>query len=759
MLLLSLLLSQQLLAQEICDNAVDDDGDGLVDLNDDECDCAYSIDLSMIPNPSFEDTLCCPDSEGMMSCADTWVQASAATSDFYHTCGLAEFDVDGAVPPEMPLPGGGDAFIGLFNFGSGYREYVGACTSGPLLSGVSYTLEFYTAYSFGDLSSVDLHVYGTPNCTDLPWAGVDCPDGIGSWELLASETVFYETDGSWQLVTVTFIPAVDMNAISLGATCNEIGVGEGSYFYFDELVLVDTESAGYISTINGWCTDDLILNGTFETLGGTYQWYKDGIALPGEISASLEPVPYGEGEFTVVYTFPGGCQRAVYHSPSIPSVSFNYNNVCFGEPVFFENTTSWSHNDLNSWEWRLGDGDLEYDRDITHFYSSSGVYSAELIAFSDDPTCNDTVAVNVSVGAVPEVDFLLSGPSVSFEGEDWVSCANDSIFFTDLTTISEPVSIASWSWRIVDSVFSSEQNPISIIEEGGSYEIELLVVMENGCIDSTSQTLEIVEVTANFLQLDSICAGEPVIFQDASYTNDATVITQWQWDMGDGNDSIDVQNHPYIYDNGAIYAVELYVENARGCRDSIIKNIVVFAQPEPNFYADQNPTDYFSTDLELIMIYPNATSEYEWFMPGGIPDFSFDYGSTEVFYPEFTTGEYEVTLVETTENGCVDSVSHIIRVLEDEMIYAPNAFTPNNDPFNPNWGVYVEGFQLNEYRLRLFNRWGELIWESNDPNDRWNGTYSNGQTVPDGVYIWYIKARDQINDEVFEYYGHVTVIK
>lgn len=745
--------------QEICDNAVDDDGDGLIDLNDDECICEVNIDLSMIPNPSFEDTLCCPTSEGMMDCAESWIQASGATSDYYHSCGLTGFDLDGALPPELPLPGGGEAFIGLFNFGAGYREYVGACTSGPLLAGVSYTLEFYTAYSFGDVSSVDLEVYGSPTCTDLPWAGIGCPEGVGSWELLGAETVFYEMDGSWQLVSLTFTPLIDMNAISIGATCGEIGVGEGSYFYFDDLVLLDTETAGYIDTTNGWCSNDLILNAVFDTPGGTYQWYKDGIALPGENAASLEPVPYGEGEFTVVYAFPGGCQRVVYDSPSIPNASFDHNNVCFGHPVNFENTTTWSQDDLDTWEWRFGDGDLEYDRDVTHYYSSSGVYPTELVAYSSDASCNDTAFANVSVGAVPVVDFALSGESVSFEGGGWISCAGDSIFFTDLTTIAEPVSTASWSWSLDDSIFSSLQNPAIIFEYEGNYDLELRVVMENGCIDSATQSLEIVTVHAEFNALDSVCEGEPVLFQDASYTSDASSIVEWRWDMGDDSDPISLQNPVFTFEEGRLYFVGLYVENERGCRDSVEKEIVIFPKPNPNFYANRNPTDYFNTDLSLIMIYPNETSSYQWLMPGGDPNFSMNYAETNVTYPVFTTGEYPVILIEETVFGCVDSVTHVIRVLEDEMIYAPNAFTINNDPINPTWGVYTEGFRLDEYQLQLYNRWGELVWVSQDPDDRWDGTYANGETVPAGTYVWHVKARDQINDKVFEYYGHVTVLK
>ena len=67
------------MAQEVCDNAIDDDGDGLVDYNDDECKCDGTVPTSLIPNPSFEELTCCPVSKDQLECAVGWVQASECT--------------------------------------------------------------------------------------------------------------------------------------------------------------------------------------------------------------------------------------------------------------------------------------------------------------------------------------------------------------------------------------------------------------------------------------------------------------------------------------------------------------------------------------------------------------------------------------------------------------------------------------------------------------------------------------------------------
>src|SRR5690606_10675871 len=146
---------------------------GLVDLNDeDDCECMSLIDASLIPNPSFEDTICCPMDRGMLTCAESWIQASEPTTDYFHTCGYSV--PIGRVVPEVPLPGGGDAFVGFWANSATWSEFVGACLDAPLLAGESYVLNLYTAYGDGPID-LELSIFGAASCDDLPWVGTACP--------------------------------------------------------------------------------------------------------------------------------------------------------------------------------------------------------------------------------------------------------------------------------------------------------------------------------------------------------------------------------------------------------------------------------------------------------------------------------------------------------------------------------------------------------------------------------------------------------
>lgn len=746
----------QSFGQEICDNAIDDDGDGLIDLNDPDCECTNLIDLSLIPNPSFEDTLCCPDAEAMLSCANNWVQASGATSDYYNSCGLAEFPFIGAVPPEFPLPGGGEGFIGLYNFLAAYREYAGTCTTAPLLAGVSYSLQLHSAYAFGDEDVLDLKLYGSPNCTELPWFGVGCPEGIASWQLLSSQNVTYTMDGSWQSIVLTFTPLVDINAIALGGPCGDIGDTDGSYFYFDELILMESISLGMITETGGWCSDDLELTAITDDPGGSWQWYKEGIALIGETGPTLSPVPYGEGEFSVVYTYADGCKRIDYNSPIIPMADFDFDNVCVGEITGFENL-SIPTGDSETFRWDFGDGLISNLTSPSHTYAMAGSYFVDLIAYSTDPSCNDTITKEITVLEKPIVDYALTGSSMSYTGIDWVGCAKDSIYFEDLTLVVGAMSIASWSWDFGDGNTSLLQNPSHSYETEGVYEVTLVVEAESGCADSISYDIILTSITADF-STDTLCEGNALPFVNASFSSDGSVISSYSWYFGDGNVSVGSPTE-HSYDEAGEYIASLSIENGLGCKDSIAKPVRILANPSPNFYASENPTNYFNTQLTLTIISVNSESMYTWEMPGGLPESSTEQPRVEVIYPSFIAAVYDVKLIEENKNGCVDSIRHQIFVQEDEMVFAPNAFTPNADPFNNDWGVFVEGFRAEEFLLTVFNRWGELIWETTDPNERWDGTYFDGTLVQAGVYVWYITARDQINDEKFEYTGTVNLIR
>lgn len=109
------------------------------------------------------------------------------------------------------------------------------------------------------------------------------------------------------------------------------------------------------------------------------------------------------------------------------------------------------------------------------------------------------------------------------------------------------------------------------------------------------------------------------------------------------------------------------------------------------------------------------------------------------------TGNYTITQIAEHANGCLDTISDTLRVIPEFLVYIPNAFSPNGDGLNDIW--YPSVFVWKTYNLRIFDRWGEEIFQSNDPNEGWNGeAHRGGVLSPIGSYSYLINIKDQIQD-------------
>jgi gliding motility-associated-like protein len=148
-------------------------------------------------------------------------------------------------------------------------------------------------------------------------------------------------------------------------------------------------------------------------------------------------------------------------------------------------------------------------------------------------------------------------------------------------------------------------------------------------------------------------------------------------------------------------------------------------------------------------------------------------GSTEWYFqndtillntPSFTwqtEGIYTLTAVHVS-NGCVsvpEQTTISIANCPETIYYMPNSFTPDGNEYNQTWApVFTEGVDPYDFQLEIYNRWGELIWESRDRLTGWDGTY-NGRYVSEGIYIWKLTFGDAVNDARYNDYGHVTILK
>ncbi|HTO37535.1 MAG TPA: gliding motility-associated C-terminal domain-containing protein [Brumimicrobium sp.] len=196
--------------------------------------------------------------------------------------------------------------------------------------------------------------------------------------------------------------------------------------------------------------------------------------------------------------------------------------------------------------------------------------------------------------------------------------------------------------------------------------------------------------------------------------------------------------------SSTIYTVLVTDEN--GCIDSA----KVYVECFPNPTVSVTPTDYYGFVGDEVQFYATGSSpngSYVW-----TPEkyLSCDSCRNPIAYPPVSKN---YTVEFTDENGC--KATNDVRIHFEGIIYVPNTFTPNSDEFNNEF--LVVGGNIREFEIIIFNRWGEIVYESKDISVGWDGTYA-GQYAKDGTYVWKIKYTDTENNQK-ELVGHVNLLR
>ena len=337
---------------EDCANSLDDDADGLIDLNDPDCKCkgikdSFFVLSSLIPNPSFEDYILCP--TGLMQLDSLhckyWRQASAATSDYYNTCGFKEDPFQRGFPPQ-PLPAG-NGYVGFLDLkdypgqpNKTYKEYVGACLTSPMYPGKEYTLTFWIGFGrpggvWGPRAITSLGIFGTSKCSNLPFGppgtGWLCPTAYSGWFLLTSVTA--SGTNKWVKVKVKIRPTRTIESIVIGPSCTR---ADGYYYFWcDDLVLEETAKFDsiYLGIQGNPCVDSIQLSSPPTKITKiTYQWYYNGVAIPGATSQNYQIPKDQQGKYVLKAIDGADCELSNTYNYNIDSLSSDITQqICNGE--------------------------------------------------------------------------------------------------------------------------------------------------------------------------------------------------------------------------------------------------------------------------------------------------------------------------------------------------------------------------------------------------------------------------------------------
>lgn len=286
------------------------------------------------------------------------------------------------------------------------------------------------------------------------------------------------------------------------------------------------------------------------------------------------------------------------------------------------------------------------------------------------------------------------------------------------------------------------------------------VTITDGC-ESTPLTLQ-TEIWVAPLPVPSFYVVDPDQCEPAEFTIINTTdpaMSQYVYWLIDGEQEF-LNQDTILTDSlwAGFYDLQMIVTTYHGCVDSLTFEDALQVKPRPiaDFRYTPNPVLMFNTTVNFQNYSVNGDT-YQWFFSGANPSYS-ELEDVTVQYPDGVTGTYEVMLITTSQLGCIDTTWQEVIVYPEVIIYAPNTFTPDDDEFNQDWRIYMEGIDIHDFELLIYDRWGEIIWESHDIEVAWDGTF-NGKMVPTGTYTWIVRTKDVLNDGKYTYTGHLNILR
>lgn len=374
-----------------------------------------------------------------------------------------------------------------------------------------------------------------------------------------------------------------------------------------------------------------------------------------------------------------------------------------------------------------------------------------------ETSVNDTISLGNAEGVYSLVQILDAGcasPALGTQaieifslpnvdaGADFVACDGESITLTATGAQSYV-----WSHGLPNG---------TTFEPSGTDTYTVTGTDANGCVNEDDITVTVEPIPQPSFVADTLMGCEPMTVNFTNTT--AGNLVDCSWDFGNGNTGVSCTDIQNLYENGGTYDVSLTVTTVNGCTNSVTYDDYIYVEQNP--IASFIPSLYTVISLDTEVSFDNKST--------GAVNYLWDFGHDSTTattenptheFPDDETSGYMVTLYAYSPIGCIDSFATVIQVNEEVIYYIPNAFTPDGDEFNQTFQpIFTAGFDPFDWNMKIYNRWGEIVFESNDHTVGWDGTY-NGRLVPDGTYVWTVEFKTIASDERRTATGHVNVIR
>ena len=360
---------------------------------------------------------------------------------------------------------------------------------------------------------------------------------------------------------------------------------------------------------------------------------------------------------------------------------------------------------------------------------TSPIGTTQYLVTANLNNCISTDAVSITVNPIPIVNA----------GPDLAVCEGESVTLT-----ATGANTFAWNNGITNGV-SFIPNQTTVYTVVGS---------SNNCSATDNLTVTVNQFSNVSFTADDLSGCVPAEF---TLTNTSDIQGgDCVWSFSNGLTLYGCDNVTADFTTTGCYDVSLTITTAEGCTSS--------ASYENYLCVNINPVANFLSDPMVI-----TTSNEVNFTNGssGAVNYVWNFGDGTISYEENPSHEFDsseeidyvVQLIAFNVFDCSDTAYATIQVQEELIFYVPNAFTPSGDASNETFlPIFTTGFDEYDFNLLIFNRWGEILFESNNHQVGWDGTYG-GKIVKEGTYIWKIEFKTKYTGEHQVHHGHVNLLR
>lgn len=465
----------------------------------------------------------------------------------------------------------------------------------------------------------------------------------------------------------------------------------------------------------------------------------------------------GAGDYLITATDAFGCTADTTVTLTSVSaaitldVSIDEQIYCVGDPVTFEATAGGGDGNF-AYTWY---GDVppaaQLSTDNPYNFTMADSLTAYVVALDGNGCASDTLT---STAFLNDPITVSVGPEDSYE-----ICEGECLDFTSETGGGTGQLELDWVLDQTGDTLSTGANlstcppPLN--------QVQYILFASDGCTPTASDTIDvfIYEVPNVTISMSDSTGCFPVTVTLINET-DESFFGLCEWDMGDGTILPSCADVTYTYAIPGEYTPTLTVTSEFGCVGTAETpaTIEVYDYPEADFNWTPQPVTTIENEVDFVNLSSPDAVEFAWDF-GGLGTSIEENPSTTV--PPVDLSSFEICLEVENVFGCADTTCYFLDVGSETLIYVPNVFTPDNDGLNE---VFVPviggGIDPTEYRFRIWNRWGDIVFDSTIVGEGWNGSYGRGEYyVQNDVYVWEVQYKDLDSGESEVLTGHVTILR